>query len=346
MKKHILSVLCCCLMLCVLAACSNQSNNGALNSSTINPSVSTTSDVTSSDDENSSVPDITTSVPTTEESSTGTSTPETTESSAPETSERPTPETSNPPVTEPPTTNPPETKPPVTKPPETTPPETEPPVTEKPDDTPPAAHAQKVTATLSAYTSANEPTPYLKGKAIYQILYGGERAQIGDTLKFNLTVEPANHTDTISVTVTDNISYSLLGNTLTVSVNSFGDIGSGRVTIYVCDSKTGAIRTSTKISFAIDAAGNPYDNPSSIFSSYIRALGMSYTTVSEGYTTADPSLSFTQFAGAPAWDDQILKSESNWLNRCFWLLEKYADSGFKKVNFIETSISFGFSASK
>ncbi len=336
MKKHILSVLCCCLMLCVLAACSNQSNNGALNSSTINPSFSTTSDVTSSDDENSSVPDITTSASTTEESSTGTSTPETTESSAPETSERPTPETSNPPITEPPTTNPPETKPPVTKPPETTPPETE----------PPAVAAQKITATLSAYTSANEPTPYLKGKAIYQILYGGERAQIGDTLKFNLTVEPANHTDTISVTVTGNISYSLLGNTLTVSVNSFGDIGSGRVTVYVCDSKTGAIHTSTKISFAIDVAGNPYDNPSSIFSSYIRALGMSYTTVSEGYTTADPSLSFTQFAGAPAWDDQILKSESNWLNRCFWLLEKYADSGFKKVNFIETSTSFGFSASK
>ncbi len=341
MKKHILSVLCCCLMLCVLAACSNQSNNEALNSSTINPSVSTTSDVTSSDDENSSVPDITTSASTTEESSTGTSTPKTTESSAPETTEQTTPETSNPPVTEPPTTNPPETKPPVA-----TPPETDPPVTEKPDDTPPAAHAQKVTATLSAYTSANEPTPYLKGKAIYQILYGGECAQIGDTLKFNLTVEPANHTDTISVTVTDNISYSLLGNTLTVSVNSFGDIGSGRVTIYVCDSKTGAIHTSTKISFAIDVAGNPYDNPSSIFSSYIRALGMSYTTVSEGYTTADPSLSFTQFAGAPAWDDQILKSESNWLNRCFWLLEKYADSGFKKVNFIETSTSFGFSASK
>lgn len=344
MKKLFTIVLCCCLILCVLAACNSQSNNPSLSTSTATPTTSSTSEVTKSEDENFTVPDNTTATPSTEESSTGTSTPETTEPSTPETSTpttNKTPETTTPPVT-----GPSQTDPPTTKPSETTPPNTEPPVTEEPVVKPSDIAANKISASLSSYTSANEPTPYLKGKAIYQILYGGERAQVGDKLTFNLSIEPANHTDTISVTVTDNITYSLVGNTLTVSVNSVGDIGSGRITIYACDPNNGAIHVSSKITFAIDAAGNPYDNLTSVLSSYIRVLGMNYTSVSEGYTAKDPSLSFTQFEGAPAWDDQILKSESNWINRCFWLLEKYADAGFKKVNFIETSTSFGFSASK
>ena len=344
MKKLIAIVLCCCLMLCVLAACSSQSNNPSLSTSTVNPTTSTTSDVTPSEDENSSVPDSTTTTPSTEESSTGASTPEITR---PGSTEATNPTTDNTPVTTtPPATDPKPTDPPATNPPETTPPNTEPPATEEPVVTPTNIAAQNISATLSVYASANEPVPYLKGKAIYQILYGGERTQIGDTLIFNLLIEPANHTDTISVTVTDNLAYSLVGNTLTVNVNSFGDIGSGRITIYACDPSNGAIHTSSKISFAIDAAGNPYDNLTSILSSYIRVLGMNYTSVSEGYTAKDPSLSFTQFEGAPAWDDQTLKSESDWIRRCFWLLEKYADAGFKKVNFIETTTSFGFSASK
>jgi len=348
LKKLLIIVLCCCLMLCVLAACSSQSNSSLPNTSTVTPNTSSTSNATTSEDENASVPDSTAGTSSTEDSSTGASTPETTGPNTPVTSNPTTdktPETSNPPATDPPA-KPGETNPPATKPPQTTPPVTDPPVTEKPVVTPTNVAAQKITATLSAYTSANEPSPYLKGTPIYQILYGGERAQVGDTLTFKLSIEPANHTDTISVTVTDNITYSLVGNTLTVSVNSFGDIGSGRITIYACDPSSGAIHTSSKISFAIDAAGNPYDNLTSILSSYIRVLGMNYTSVSEGYTAKDPSLSFTQFEGAPAWDDQILKSESDWVKRCFWLLEKYANSGFKNVNFIETSTSFGFSASK
>lgn len=343
MKKLIAIVLCCCLMLCVLAACSNQTNNPSLSTSTENPTTSSTSDATTSEDDNSSVPSNTTTTPSTGESSTGASSPEIT---GPGATEATNPSTvQKPETTTPPATDPIKTDPPATNPPETTPPNTDPPVTDPPVITPTVTAANIIASALSAYNSANEPAPYLKGKAIYHILYGGERAQIGDTLTFNLSIEPANHTDTISVTVTDNLAYSLVGNTLTVSVNSFGDIGSGRITIYACDPNNGAIHTSSKISFAIDAAGNPYDNLAGILSSYIRVLGMSYTSVSEGYTAKDPSLSFTQFEGAPAWDDQILKSESDWIRRCFWLLEKYADSGFTKVNFIETSTSFGFSAS-
>ena len=344
MKKLISLALCCCLILCVLAACNSQSNNPSPSTSSVTPTTSSTSDVTTSRDENSSAPDSTSTADSTGESSTGTSTSETTGPSTPNTSNPTTdktPETSYPPTTDPPVTNPPETNPPNTEPPVTEPPVTEPPVVKPSNIT-----ANKISVALSAYSSANEPSPYLKGKAIYQILYGGERAQVGDTLTFNLIIEPANHTDTISVTVTDNITYTLVGNTLTVSVNSIGDIGSGRITIYACDPSNGAIHTSSKISFAIDSAGNPYDNLTGILSSYIRVLGMNYTSVSEGYTAKDPSLSFTQFEGAPAWDDQILKSESDWIKRCFWLLEKYANAGFKKVNFIETSTSFGFSASK
>ena len=344
MKKLIAIVLCCCLMLCVLAACSSPSNNPSSSTPTVNPNTSSTSDVNTSEDENFSFPDSTTATSSTEESSTGASTPETTGPSSTG-STNPTidktPETTSPPATDPIPTDPPETKPP-----ETTPPHTDPPVIEEPIVKPTYIAAQKISAVLSGYTSANEPIPYLKGKPIYQFLYYGERAQVGDALTFTLSIEPVNHTDTITVTVTDNITYSLVGNTLTISINSAGDIGSGRITIYACDPNNGAIRASTKISFAIDAAGNPYDNLASILSSYICALGMNYTSVNEGYTAKDPSLSFTQFEGAPAWDDQILKSESDWIRRCFWLIEKYADSGFKKVNFIETSTSFGFSASK
>ncbi len=236
----------------------------------------------------------------------------------------------------------------ISQPTQTEPPETGPPKTETTETIIPQSAnipVQNVSITYTSYSSENEPKPYLKGSAIYGILYNGERAQVGDSLALNLSVSPSNHKSKIVIETTENISYSISGNTITVRVNSIGDIATGRISVYATDTN-GAILASKRFSFAIDNAGNPYDNLSSILSEYIRYLGMDYCTVTEGYTTNDPSLSFTDFAGAPAWDDQILKSNSTWLAQCFELLDKYKDAGFKKVNFIETATSLGFSASK
>lgn len=345
MKNRFWSAIICILLICFLAACNDNVIDPSVSGEI--PSVSTTSSPetsvpTTDTSSNTSGPDTTVGTePSTEPPIETTTPPETTE--PPQTSTPP--ETTTPPVTEPPVTEPPVTNPPVTEPPTTEPSVTEPPVTEPPKP-PTSIHATSVQITLSSYTSANEPTPYVKGKPIYSVLYNGERAQVGDTLTFTLAVSPANHTDTVVVSVTDNLSYVLSGNTLKVKVNSISDLGSGRITVYVQDPANGAISATTRTTFAIDKGGNPFDSLSGIFSSYIRSLGMSYTTVAQGYTTSDPSLSFTSFAGAPAWDDQILKSETDWLARCFWLLDKYHEAGFTKVNFIETNTSLGFSASK
>lgn len=351
MKNRFWSAIICILLICFLAACNDNVIDPPVSGDS--PSISTT--ITSPE----------TSVPTTDTSNTTTSVPDITDNttnettSSPATSEPPqtseTPDTMSPPVTippitdtpvtEPPVTKPPVTEPPVTEPPHTEPPVTEPPVTDIPD--PPASiHATSVQITLSSYTSSNEPTPYVKGTPIYSILYNGERVQVGDTLVYTVSVSPADHTDTVIVSTTDNLSYELSGNTLKVKVNSIADLGSGRITVYVQDPANGAISASLCTTFAIDKSGSPFENLSGVFSNYIRSLGMSYTTVTQGYTYSDPSLSFTSFAGAPAWDDQILKSEADWLARCFWLLDKYREAGFTKVNFIETNTSLGFSASK
>lgn len=351
MKNRFWSAIICMLLICFLAACNDNVIDPPVSGDS--PSISIT--ITSQE----------TSVPTTDTSNTTTSVPditdnttnETTSSPAtfepPQTSETPdttSPPVTTPPITAPPVTEPPVTKPPVTDPPVTEPPHTEPPVTEPPvtdiPDPPESIHATSVQITLSSYTSSNEPTPYVKGTPIYSILYNGERVQVGDTLVYTVSVSPADHTNTVVVSVTDNLSYELSGNTLKVKVNSIADLGSGRITVYVQDPANRAISASLRTTFAIDKSGNPFENLSGVFSSYICSLGMSYTTVTQGYTYSDPSLSFTSFAGAPAWDDQILKSEADWLARCFWLLDKYREAGFTKVNFIETNTSLGFSASK
>lgn len=336
MKNRFWSAIICMLLICFLAACNDNVIDPPVSGDS--PSLSTT--ITSPE----------TSVPATDTSNTTTSVPNIADNTTDEITT--TPETAEPPqtsealdTTSPPVTTPPINDPPVTEPPHTEPPVTEPPVTDIPD--PPASiHATSVQITLSSYTSSNEPTPYVKGTPIYSILYNGERVQVGDTLVYTVSVSPADHTDTVIVSVTDNLSYELSGNTLTVKVNSISDLGSGRITVYVQDPANGAISASFRTTFAIDKSGNPFENLSGVFSSYIRSLGMSYTTVTQGYTYSDPSLSFTSFAGAPAWDDQILKSEADWLARCFWLLDKYREAGFTKVNFIETNTSLGFSASK
>lgn len=338
MKNRFWSAIICILLLCFLAACNDNVIDHSLPDETPSISTSITTPETSVSETDppstsSSTIDASTDTPQESEDNTiGTTTvPET---SAP-------PQTSQVPETKPPeTTTTPETKPPVTT------PTTEPPATEPEDTQPILVPATAVSIHLVSYDSGNEPKPYVKDSAIYSILYKGERVQVGDTLEYRIDVSPANHTDNIAIGVTDNLSYELSGNTLTVKVNSVSDLGSGRITVYVQDPTNGAIRANTRTTFAIDASGNPFNNLTTIFSAYIRALGMSYTTVSQGYTHSDPALSFTNFAGAPAWDDQILKSESNWLARCFWLLDEYKEAGFSKVNFIETNTEFGFSASK
>ena len=351
MKNRFWSAIICMLLICFLAACNDNVIDHSPSDAT--PSVSTSSYTpepsnfeTEPPETSSPTADITGETPqTTTDATESTSAPETTN----------TPQTSYTPETDPPKTNPPETtNPPQTEPiktppatePVTEPPRTDPPVTEPTTPPPTVIPATAVTIRLTSYDSHNEPKPYVKNSAIYSILYNGERAQVGDSLVYSIDVSPTNHTDNIAISVTDNLSYELSGNTLTVKVNSISDLGSGRITVYVQDPTNGAIRANTRTTFAIDASGNPFNNLTSIFSGYIRALGMSYTAVPQGYTFADPSLSFTDFAGAPAWDDQILKSESNWLARCFWLLDKYKEAGFSKVNFIETNTEFGFSASK
>ncbi len=233
------------------------------------------------------------------------------------------------------TTSSPTTYPPATSSPTTEPPTTEP--TEK-------VHIKSIAAALSEYISVNEAKPYVKSKPIYEVLHGGSRAQVGDTLVFKVTVSPAVHDGVISIDAGDNLTATLSGNTLTVKVKSAGQYGNGSVSIYGLDPDGRGIDAQCNIRFSVDATGNPFDNLSSVISNYIQVKKMEVTTVGGGYTKDDPSLSITAFPGAPAWDDCIYKSDSNYISRCFWLIDEYASRGFKKVNFIITEEQIGFAA--
>lgn len=206
--------------------------------------------------------------------------------------------------------------------------------------------ATGISISYSSLKSVNEPSPYIKGTPIYGVLYSGSRAQVGDTLVFKLTVSPSNHTDTVFIESSSNISCNISGNTLTVNVKSAGENDTGMITVYASKGAGSRVSAKATVSFAIDRGGNPYNDLPTLLSEYIRLKGMEFAVCPNGYTTADPTLSITGFAGAPAWDDQILKSESNWISRCFWLIDQYANRSFRIVNFIITETSVGFSASK
>ncbi len=220
-----------------------------------------------------------------------------------------------------------------------TPPET------KPSNPEPVKHinATAVSVAYSCYQSSNEPQPYVKGTPIYGILYSGTRAQVGDKISFSISVSPSNSTDSLAVEASDGLSYTISGNTLTISANSDSGYGAGNFTLYAL-AEDGHISASVQMNLAIDKAGNPFADLSSILSGYITAKNLYYTSFSEGYTTANPSLSITGYADAPAWDDMIDLSEANHIERCLWLIDRYKAKGFTKVNFIVTETSVGFCA--
>ena len=142
---------------------------------------------------------------------TSTSTPDTDEpvtDSTETTGTTETPGTTVPPVTDPPsTTRPTDTTPPSTEPETSTPPVTVP--TETEPTVPTYVPSTSLSVSFVSYSSGNEAKPYLKGDAIYSILYKGARAQVGDTLVYEISVLPANHSDTILLSATDNLpSYS------------------------------------------------------------------------------------------------------------------------------------------
>ena len=207
-------------------------------------------------------------------------------------------------------------------------------------------HIDSISVSLTGYNSTNESKPYIKSKPIYQVLYNGSRAQVGDTLTFNVAISPTNNNGKITVESSDNISATLTGNTLSVKVNGAGQYGTGLVTIYGLDPDGRKIDAERTVNLVIDKAENPFNNLSTILSNYIRVKNIEYTTVLNGYTKDDPTLSITAYPGAPAWDDCIYKSESNYIARCFWLIDEYASRGFKKINFIITGEQIGFAASK
>ncbi len=198
---------------------------------------------------------------------------------------------------------------------------------------------------LLSYSSANEPKPHVKSKPIYQVLYSGSRAQINDTLEFLLEISPADYSGKIQVDISDNLDYSLIGNKLTVKVKSKGNYSVGNITVYGLSDEN-KIQASQKLSFVIDASGNPFDNIATVFGDYIRMKGMEYCFVENGYTKSDPSLSITKYKDAPSWDDCIYKSNADWIKQSFDLLDEYASRSFKKVNFIVTNQSVGFCACK
>lgn len=200
----------------------------------------------------------------------------------------------------------------------------------------------KLSFSYTGYKSSNEPTPYLKEKPIYDILYSGSRAQVGDTLIFKIDCDPADATDTVVISTSDNLSYKISGNTLSITVNSSGaySVGSLSVSSKINPSLSKSFR------FTIDSAGNPLNDFSSILSEYISYKGMDYCTVEKGYTTEDPSLSITKYSGAPAWDDMISRQSDNWMQKCLWLIDEYKKHSLGKVNFIISPTEIGFSASK
>lgn len=232
-------------------------------------------------------------------------------------------------------------KPTQTQVPSTKPSSTEPPA-ESQEDTVSEKAFSKLSFSYTGYESSNEPTPYLKEKPIYDILYSGSRAQVGDTLVFKIECSPADATDTVVISTSNNLSYKVSGNTLLITVNSSGAYSIGSLSV---SSKLNPSLSKT-FRFTVDSAGNPLDDFSSILSEYISYKGMTYCTVEKGYTTEDPSLSITQYSGAPAWDDMISRQSDNWMQKCLWLIDEYKKHSLGKVNFIISPTEIGFSASK
>ena len=207
-------------------------------------------------------------------------------------------------------------------------------------------HIKSISVSLSGYYSTNESKPYIKSNPIYQVLYNGSRAQVGDTLTFNVSIYPVSNNGKISIKSSENLSATLSGNTLSVKIKGAGQYGTGLVTIYGLDPDGKKIDAESTVNLVIDKSENPFNNLSTVLSDYIRAKNMEYTTVLNGYTKDDPALSITAYPGAPAWDDCIYKSDSNYISRCFWLIDEYASLGFNKINFIITGEQIGFAASK
>ena len=232
-------------------------------------------------------------------------------------------------------------KPTQTQVPSTKPSSTEPPA-ESQKDTVSEKTFSKLSFSYTGYKSSNEPTPYLKEKPIYDILYSGSRAQVGDTLVFKIECSPADATDTVVISTSSNLSYKVSGNILSITVNSSGAYSVGSLSV---SSKLNP-SLSKSFRFAVDSAGNPLDDFSSILSEYISYKGMTYCTVEKGYTTEDPSLSITGYSGAPAWDDMISRQSDNWMQKCLWLIDEYKKHSLGKVNFIISPTEIGFSASK
>ena len=207
-------------------------------------------------------------------------------------------------------------------------------------------HIKSISVSLSGYYSTNESKPYIKSNPIYQVLYNGSRAQVGDTLTFNVSIYPVSNNGKISIKSSENLSATLSGNTLSLKIKGAGQYVTGLVTIYGLDPDGKKIDAESTVNLVIDKSENPFNNLSTVLSDYIRKKNMEYTTVLNGYTKDDPALSITAYPGAPAWDDCIYKSDSNYISRCFWLIDEYASLGFKKINFIITGEQIGFAASK
>lgn len=199
-----------------------------------------------------------------------------------------------------------------------------------------------ITITYAGYESSNEPTPYIKGKPIYDVLYGGTRAQIGDTLIFTVKTTTENSTDSLLINTSENISYSIAENSLSILINSKGAYSVG--TINVCSKENPQLSKTIRIS--IDEKGNPFEDFGGFLSEYISFKGLNYCTVEKGYTSNNPSLSLTKYSEAPAWDDMISRQKDDWKQKCIWLIDEYSRLSFKNVFFILTPTEIGFSANK
>ena len=205
--------------------------------------------------------------------------------------------------------------------------------------------SSQISVSLSSYQSVNEPMPYVKKRPIYQVLYNGKRAQVGDTLSYTLQITPQNHSDQIFIDATSNVACRISGTTLTVTVVDESNYNTANITIYTAQNASSRSSASANILFTIDPRENPYNNLSTVLGDYISAMGMQRTLVENGYTAKDPSLSITKYPDAPKWDDEIKKSDPEWLSQCFSLIDAYSDMGLKKVSFISTETSVAFCAS-
>lgn len=350
MKKHLIVILALLMALMLLVSCGSVKPVDTLGGGA---STSTQQTISTDGDTPGSTGTPGTTVPGTDETSTPTTdtdepvtdSTETTGTIVPPTTDPPS--TTKPPVTtEPDTSTPPVTTPPITEPDTSDPPVTNPPETEPSEPKPTYVPSSSVSAKLVSYSSDHEAKPYMKGDAIYSILYKGSRAQVGDTLVYELSVLPTNHDDTVFLSATENLSCTLSGSRLTVKVLRNNNISTGRITIYTAKDDRSPVSASFKISFVIDEAGDPYGDMLTVISQYVTVKGMICTDIDKGYTYSDPSSSITGYEGAPAWDDQILKSYADWKEKCLWLIDEYAKRGFTKVSFIETSAAFGFSAAQ